>query len=197
MSGISAPCSRSGKPVPFLHLCGSRGDLLGLTLADVGAVIIHHLLTAWLLIGDLDGRQTDSISMGSALGMAHARMVVILFAVMCYSFQCLPSIAPVNHLSNLSIFGVDIVVLKLRYMDDVIGFWKACSCIDDALASSITRWLWERLLHAILCLWSAAPLVCLSAVFFNFVCLVELLCSTPPLQWSPFYEQGPLLWWCH
>ena len=39
------------------------------------------------------------------------------------------------------------MLLELRYMDDVIGFWKGCAIVPAELVKPITDWLWERLLH--------------------------------------------------
>lgn len=175
--GIPAPRSRCGRVVPFLRPRSLRGRVVGCTLADLGAVLAHHLLTAWLLVGDLVGKQTEGVPMGNALGTALAGMVLIFLDVFFYSFQYFPSIAAANHVFYLNICGVDIVVLGLRYIDDVIGFWKACSCIHDSLVTTITNWLWERLLHRY-----PLPLERdTSCVFVGFVfelrCLTKSVCS--------------------
>ena len=51
--GISTPRSRSGKPVPFIYKPGTRGIMISFTLADIQAVVFHHLDTAWLQVAAL------------------------------------------------------------------------------------------------------------------------------------------------
>ena len=145
--GISAPRARSGKAAPFIYPRGSRGNLISFKLGDIEAVIHHHLRTSWFVVGILVGKQIEGIPMGSALGTALARMVLIFLDVVFYSFQRPPEIFPEHRVQCLSVLGADIVLLELRYMDDVIGFWKGPPGLSESDCRGISDWLWERLCH--------------------------------------------------
>ena len=94
---------------------------------DFQCIIYHSLATAFFVLGTSIGKENDGLPMGSALGSALARVVLIYSDVVFHaSLQQQPASWPSlrGRLRVEVVAGADVLILEMRYMDDYFALWK-------------------------------------------------------------------------
>jgi hypothetical protein len=118
------------------------------TVADLNAIILHHLVSAWFAFGTTLVQQVDGLAMGSALACALTRMVLVFLDVTYYwsiLSTPLPPISLRGCIRVVCVRGVDVVLLEVRHVDDYLALWKNTTPLPDELVAGINAEIRSRL----------------------------------------------------
>ena len=99
---------------------------MSFSLEELEAIIRHQLLTGWFMLGNLVMKQIEGLPMGSGLGTALARMVLVFLDVLFMMSPSHPIVTsqPQHRCRHVIILNVTIVLLEIRYVDDYLAIWK-------------------------------------------------------------------------
>ena len=117
-------------------------------MEHIEAIIMHYLTTAFFLLGVTVGQEIEGLAMGSALGGAVTRMVLIfLDLVYYYGLHQLPLAHPKlrGRLRREVVLGIAIIILEMRYMDDYFALWKCVEIQSDLILEQIASSLQNRI----------------------------------------------------
>jgi hypothetical protein len=129
---------------------GPKDFFLVFSLTDLEILIDHELESGWFLLGLLVCRQVAGLPMGSPWGGALTRLVLIYCDIVFYrSLHTVPIGIPSQRgrISRCRVFGVDILVLEVRYVDDYHSLWKGPVSLPLCTAAAIDSIIRSRVLQ--------------------------------------------------